>query len=240
MDKINFCDKAIYEPSAVHMPFCRYARSSIYPLTKETHLLCIAKSGEDLGEISRRFPDFVSLLLVESSSAEDAYATLQNYFNMQCGIGMFSQTLLEFLAFESGLQPAIEHSFGALQNPVFVFDTNYNLIAATWKAIEKLNIQDKVILDKRFTDDDFKMASRLNNIHNKVRKSEIPIRAYNDELGYEQMYCAINTRKDLGHIVVSAVNKPFEPIDTEFFADPEKVCPPAAGKGYLYPQFPGI
>lgn len=188
----------------------------IYPLTKETHLLCIAKSGEDLGEISRRFPDFVSLLLVESSSAEDAYATLQNYFNMQCGIGMFGQTLLEFLAFESGLQPAIEHSFGALQNPVFVFDTNYNLIAATWKAIEKLNIQDKVILDKRFTDDDFKMASRLNNIHNKVRKSEIPIRAYNDELGYEQMYCAINTRKDLGHIVVSAVNKPFEPIDTEF------------------------
>jgi len=30
------------------------------------------------------------------------------------------------------------------------------------------------------------------------------------------MYCSINTKKNLGHIVVSAISKPFEPIDTEF------------------------
>lgn len=207
------------QPYMNHLLYtCTYDDSfspASFPLVKEMHLLCIVRPGTDLQEVSEKFPDFLSLLILESDNAENVYATLQNYFNMQCGVGMFGQTLLEYLSFDSGLQPAIEHSFGALQNPVFVFDTNYNLIAATWKAIEKLNIRDQVILDRHFTDRDFKMASRQNNIHSKVRKSEIPVRAWNEELGYEQMYCAINTKKDLGHIVVSAVNKPFEPIDVE-------------------------
>lgn len=182
----------------------------------EIHLLCIASPGADLAAAARRFPDTVSLLMLESDRPEPVYTILQHYFNMQCGIGMFGQTLLEYLSFDSGLQSAIEHSYGALRNPVFVFDTNYNLIAATWKAIEKLEINDPVILKKQFSDKEFKMVSRENNLHSKVRRSELPIRSYNAELGYEQMYCAINTKKDLGHIVISAVNKPFEPIDTEF------------------------
>ena len=60
------------------------------------------------------------------------------------------------------------------------------------------------------------MVSRQNNIHERVKRSELPIRAFNEELGYEQLYCSINASKDLGHIVVSAINKPLEPIDTEF------------------------
>ena len=208
------------QPYTNHLLYtCSYTRNfnpAEFPFTEETHLLCIVKPGTDLTEISGKFPDSLSLLVLEAACPENIYTELQNYFNMQCGVGMFGQTLLEYLSFDSGLQPAVEHSFGALQNPVFVFDTNYNLIAATWNAIEKLNIRDQVIRDRHFTDEDFKMASRMNNIHSKVRKSEIPVRAYNETLGYEQMYCAINTKKDLGHIVVSAVNKPFEPIDVEF------------------------
>lgn len=208
------------QPYTNHLLYaCDYEKDfqfHAFPWKKDMHLLCIVRPGTVLAEIARKFPDFVSLLILEAADTESVCTVLQNYFNMQCGMGMFSQTLLDYLSFESGLQPAIEYSFGPFQNPVFVFDTNYNLIAATWEAIEKLNIRDQVILDKHFTEEDFKMASRANNIHSKVRKSEIPIRAYNETLGYEQMYCAINTRKDLGHIVVSAVNKPFEPIDTEF------------------------
>lgn len=182
----------------------------------DLHVLCITKKGSDSSEIAKRFPAHVSLLLAECDNPTDIYAALQIYFNQQCGVGMFGQTLLEFLAFEDGLQPAIDHSYNVFMNPVYVFDTNYNLVAATWEQIEKLGITDNVILNKRFASDDFKMANRENNIHSRVLKSEIPIRAFNPDLGYEQMYCAINTKKNLGHIVVSAVNKPFEPIDTEF------------------------
>lgn len=196
---------------------CEYSQDfDLSSFTDEMHVLCIAAPGLDLKLCSQKFPDTLSLLLIETSDPETVYTQLQNYFNMQCGVGMFGQTLLEFLSFEDGLQPAIEHAYGVFQNPVFVFDTNYNLIAATWKAIEKLNIQDQVIVNRQFSDQDFQMVNRQNHLHNKVRKSEIPIRAYNEKLGYEQMYCTINTKKDLGHIVVSAVNKPLEPIDTEF------------------------
>ncbi len=198
---------------------CSYhdqADFSSLPFTEDMHVICIVKPGTPLELVAKAFPPFLSLLLVQTESPEEIYAELQSYFNMQCGVGMFGQTLLEFLAFEDGLQPAIEHSFGVFRNPVFVFDTNYNLIAATWNAIRQLKIHDQVVIQKKFTNETFKMVSRNNNLHEKVKKSEIPIRAYNEELGYEQMYCAINTQKNLGHIVVSAMNKPLEPIDTEF------------------------
>lgn len=196
---------------------CKYSDTLMsLPLNENMHILCIVDKGSDLYAIAKKFPVGLSLLLLESSQTAPVYIELQQYFNTQCGVGLFGQTLLEFLAFEDGLQPAIEYSYQVFRNPVFVFDTNFNLIAATWKAIKELNIQDPVTINKRFSDQDFKMVSRQNNIHNKVRKSELPIKAYNEGLGYEQLYCAINTEKDLGHIVVSAANKPFEPIDTEF------------------------
>lgn len=188
---------------------------STIDFTEHMHVLCIISPGSDHEEIAGRFPDEVSLLLVEAEDPVTIYTSLQEYFNRQCGVGMFGQTLLEFLAFEDGLPSSIDYAYHVFRNPVFVFDTNYNLIAATWDAIEELGLKDQVLIDKRFSADDFKMANRDHNIHSKVLKSEIPIIAYNDALGYEQMYCAINTRKNLGHIVISAINKPFEPIDTE-------------------------
>ncbi|MCI9151785.1 MAG: PucR family transcriptional regulator [Lachnospiraceae bacterium] len=195
---------------------CRYSDSlASCAFAREMHLLCIVEEGHNLSTAASAFPDHVSLLLVESGDPVSIYSQLQNYFNCQCGAGLFGATLLEFLAFEDGLQSAIEYSFRIFRNPIFVFDANYNLIAATWEAVRELNIQDQVVVNKHFTDDDFKMASRQNNIHNKVRKSEIPIRSYNEELGYEQMYCAINTQKDLGHICISAINRPFAENDTE-------------------------
>lgn len=182
---------------------------------KGMHLLCIVEDGRSLPEAARVFPEHVSLLLVAADQPAFVYSQLQDYFNQQCGTGLYGATLLEFLAFEDGLEAAIEYSFRIFRNPIFVFDTNYNLIAATWEAVKEMNIQDQVVVNRRFSDEDYKMVSRQNNIHNKVRKSEIPIRAYNEELGYEQMYCAINTQRDLGHICISAINRPFEEADAE-------------------------
>ncbi|MGI5931129.1 MAG: PucR family transcriptional regulator [Eubacterium sp.] len=204
-----------------------YASYLLYVCTDETdltkigfidhmHVLCIITPGSNQEQIISRFPDNISLLLIESAEPVEIYTALQDFFNRQCGVGMFGQTLLDFLSFEDGLQSSIEYAYNVFHNPVFVFDTNYNLIAATWKAIEELGINDSVISEKRFSEDDFKMANREHNIHSKVLKSEIPIIAFNKALGYEQMYCTINTQKNLGHIVISAVNKPFEPIDKEF------------------------
>lgn len=204
-------------PLSDHLLYtCTYSDDMDFSsFTGNIHILCIVDEGLDLTAISAKFPDTLSLLLIECQTPETVYTELQHYFHVQCGVSMFGATLLESLAFDDGLQSAVEYSFRIFQNPVFVFDMNYNLIAATWDAIKELNIQDQVVVNKRFSDQEFRMINRQDHIHSRVRKSEFPIRAYNEELGYEQLYCAINTKKDLGHIVISAINKPFEPIDTE-------------------------
>lgn len=189
--------------------------SELDHLNQNIHMLCIVRNNTDLESVALAFPRQVSLLLVCSQNPASVYTLLQNYFNTQCGISLFAQTLLEYLAFENGLQPAIEYSYQVFHNPVFVFDANYNLIAATWTAIEELNLHDSIIANKRFTDEAFKMANRQNHIHNRICKSELPIKAYNDQLGYEQLYCTINTQTDLGHLVVSSINKPFDSVDIE-------------------------
>lgn len=185
------------------------------PFKPEVHFICITKEDVDLYELSTQFPDDASILFLQHADSEMIFDKLQEYFNIQYATGLFGHTLLEFLEFDNSLQSATEYSYRIFQNPVFVFDTNYNLISATWEALEKLNYKDSVTVHKCFTDKEFKMINRMNHIHNKVKKSEIPIRAYNDILGYEQLYCAINTEKDLGHIVVSAIQKPLEDIDEE-------------------------
>lgn len=204
-------------PYSSHLLYtCEYSESlSRFSFTEDMHILCIVKPGTDLMEAAKIFPNDVSLLLIKHDDSELIYVELQKYFNTQCGVGFFGQTLLEFLAFEDGLQSAIDYSFRIFGNPIFVFDANFNLIAATWEEIEKRGISNSLMHNKRLSEEEFQMINRRNHIHEKVKKSEIPIRAYNEILGYEQLYCAINTQKDLGHIVVSAAIKSFEPADEE-------------------------
>lgn len=210
-------DESVY-PLTDHMLYVCHYDSALIPKKPPVslHLLCIVSDESDLTQIAEDFPPDISLLLIRSVQPDQIYSTLHRYFQLQCGIAMFGQTLLEFLAFDNGLHATVEYSFQVFQNPIFVFDSNYNLIAATWKAIERLQIQDDVIEKRHFTQKAFSMANRLNHIHKKVVHSEFPIRAYNDELGYDQLYCAINTQKDLGHIVISAVNRPLNEEDSEF------------------------
>ena len=88
---------------------------------------------------------------------------------------------------------------------MLILRSNYNLIAAPFEKLKCQNFTDRTLEKKGFTDQDFKMVSRQNNIHERVKHSEIPLRAFNSKLGYEQLYCSINTSKDLGDIVVSAI-----------------------------------
>lgn len=183
--------------------------------SKGMHLLCIAKASADLNEIAKQYPDCVNLLIVQDANPSQVYAKLRDYYDVQCGISMYGHTLLEFLDLENGLESAIEYSYQVFRNPIFVFDINFNLIAASWTAIKELGIHDDVVINRCLSDDDYRMVSRRNNLHKRVEHSDIPIQAYNEQLGYDQMYCAITTGKKQGHICISAVNKPFEPIDRE-------------------------
>jgi hypothetical protein len=196
---------------------CEYDNSlQQFPFDADMHLLCIVKEDCNLETLASEFPSNVSVLLVQCADSESVFSKLQAYFNTQCGVGMLGQTLLEFLSYGADLQEGIHYAFRSIGNPIFIFDGNFNLIAANWEEVERLNMKDDLVINKKFSDREYQMANSRQHIHDRVMKSEVPIRAYNEELGYEQLLCAINTKKNLGHIVVSAVNKPFEQIDIEF------------------------
>lgn len=180
-----------------------------------TNILCVTKEEENLAALLEHIPVSVNILLMKNIASEELYMELYKLFSTQCGTGLFADSLLEILFTEGGIQGMIDKAFGALGNPIFVFDTGFNLIAANWEEAKKTYSGARVIENKGFSDDEFRMANNRSHIHEKMLKSKVPIIAYNHELGFDQIMCAISTNKDLGHIIVSAVNHPFDPIDSQ-------------------------
>lgn len=178
------------------------------------HILCLTDNICNLEQLAEEFPPSINLLFLRNEDPNIIYEGLMDFFNTQCGIGLFADTLLEILSSDGGIQAMIDHAYYAFGNPIFVFDTGFHLIAANWEEARKAEGGDELIENKRFTDREFEMANSRNHIHARVQKSTTPILAHNPELGYDQLLCAIDNKKDLGHIVVSAVNRPLNSIDS--------------------------
>jgi hypothetical protein len=176
------------------------------------HILCIAKKHDDLEKLTEEVPSSVNILFLKHENQNVVSRNLLRYFDAQCGIGLFADTLLEILSSEGGVQTMVDRAYGALGNPIFVFDAGFNLVAANWEEAKKTNTGMELIKNRGFSDREFKMVNER-GMHKNVQKSEVPIMAYNHELGYDQLLCAIDTQKDIGHIVVSAVNRPLNSVD---------------------------
>lgn len=138
--------------------------------------------------------------------------------NSDSAYAQFCAELLDILSAEGGIQRMVDCAYQALGNPVYVFDACFNLTAANWEVAGTLEMDpDALALLERkgFSEKEFEMANSRDHIHRRMQKSELPIQAYNPAVGCEQLLCAVDTRKDLGHIVVSALNRPLRPGDAQ-------------------------
>ncbi|MCD8156249.1 MAG: helix-turn-helix domain-containing protein [Clostridiales bacterium] len=152
-------------------------------------------------------------MCIFTQNKSTVYDTLSLYFNNQCAIGLFSDSLLEILFHEGGIQAMVDGAYPAFENPIFVFDSGFNLIAANQKEASSSRSGKELIENRGFSEKEFRMANSRNHIHEKVLKSDTPILSHNPELGIDQLLCAVDTGKDMGHIVISATNRPFSEID---------------------------
>lgn len=181
----------------------------------DMHVLCLIKQQDNPEVLSEMFPASVNILLLATENPDSIYTQLIRFFDAQCGISLFADTLLDVLFSDGGIQAMVDRAYLAFGNPILVFDGGFNLVAASWEEVKKANIREEIIENRGFTSIEFDMANSRNNIHKRVQKSEEPILSYNPELGYDQLLCAIDTQKDLGHIVVSATNRPLSPMDVK-------------------------
>ena len=184
-------------------------------LRSNMHILCLSGAPERWDALAGQVSGACHILFLETHGGEDVYARLQDYFDLQCSVGLFSEELLNILSSEGGIQAMIDCAYQAFGNPIAVFDAYFNLIAANWDEAKKVNSGAVLVENKGFSAKEFEMANSRDHIHKRVQKSEVPIMAYNPEIGCDQLLCAIDTKKDLGHIVVSAVNQSLKPIDTK-------------------------
>lgn len=184
-----------------------------YSKIPDLTVLYLTPLQEDLtfGGIDRNFR---AIMKLQTDDINMVSSRLQKFFDKQYGIGLLSESLLEILFFEGGIQAMVERVYPAFENPIYVFDNNFQLIASTWDAGIDME-QGKGIIDNGgFTDREYEILN-LSHAHKKMQASEFPIKITHPVFGYDQLLCTINTHKDMGHIVINGLNRNLTNMDQQ-------------------------
>lgn len=139
---------------------------------------------------------------------------LQDFYNEKYAMGLFSESLLEILFFEGGIQALLDKCYPNFQCPMFVFDSNFQVIAASFDAADD-PLQGKSIIESGgFTQNEFDIMNQTHS-YKKMMQSEHPIKLVHPVHGYEQLLCTIDTHKNMGHIVINGIHRNFNKIDEQ-------------------------
>lgn len=155
------------------------------------------------------------VLYVHTGDTISVITLIRNFFNKRTAIGEFSNSLLEILFYEGGIQAMLDKIYPAFENPIAVFDTGFRLIAANWEELKKTEHGSRLVQNNGFTDAEFKLINQPQSMWKHIQKSETPIEVFHPEIGCSQLICNINTNRRMGHIVINAVNRPFDDIDRQ-------------------------
>ncbi len=201
-------------PYNVHLAYIVEEGTALsnYPLQPGMHLLMLAAKDADIEQLAIQIPSNLNALIIASDNPHDYLMRMQEFFDHTLAMSLLSHSLLEILSYEGGIQEMVNHSIMILNNPIFVFDSSFKLIAANWEEAEKHNIGIDLIQNKGFSEFEFNLANR-DRIHERIKKNDTPLLIHHNELGYDQLIVSIDNTRDLGHVVVCAVNRPFNEMD---------------------------
>ena len=185
----------------------------IHPVT-DMHILYFAQASDDFDNLQKLCSASINVLFVKTSNINDALLKLQDFFYNKNIIGLFSEALMDMLFYENGIQAMIDLSYQVFQNPIGVFDADFRLVAACSHNNVPMKNQQSIIDNGGFTAKEYELINK-GRIHEKVKRSDVPIHLNHEELGINQYICAIETQKDMGHIVLSETDRPFRSTDYE-------------------------
>ena len=155
----------------------------------------------------------LSIIKIQGADILTVCQRLLGFFDDICARGMFADSMLEILFSEGGIQYMLDKTRPAFHNPIFVFDPDFRLLASTWD--EKRDGSDEhgknIIENGGFTQAEYDHLN-TEKVHRRMLASETPIKIKNHD-GFEQLICAIDTKKDMGHIVLNGINRPLNEQD---------------------------
>ena len=184
----------------------------------EKHFFLVLENEQNPAPKAELIPNRGNILVLQTEDLTAVIQKLFAYFNFQCGKGLFAESLLDLLFSDNSIQNIIDRAFPVFQNPIYVFDASFELIAANWDEAQKYLSENgsQLLVTKHFSEREFNIINKLENIHERLKKSDAPILIHQDNLPYDQMLCIIDTKKDVGHIVIDGINKPFTNEDLEY------------------------
>lgn len=130
----------------------------------------------------------------------------------------FSKNLLTLLYEEADTQQLVDMAYPFFDNPIYIFDTNFELTAANFN----IPVQDaqslRILSERHLTDEDYQYINKYTQNHERVKKSSGPVHIVPKNNTPERLVININRHKDVGHIALLASNHPIRKIDYEMLS----------------------
>ena len=195
-----------YSLHTLHVLESRTVARKIHP-PKDTFFLILVNDISEEIEFDGCPAEDLSIIKIQGSDIVTVCQRLLEFFDDLGARGMFADSMLEILFSEGGIQYMLDKTKPAFHNPIFVFDTDFRLLASTWEEDSGDEHGRNIIKAGGFTQAEYDILNK-SRVHSKVVSSEYPIKVKHPDLGFEQLICAIDTKKDMGHIVLNSTNRP--------------------------------
>lgn len=144
---------------------------------------------------------------------KNVQVALRDYFDDALSKALMADTILEKLFHDGSIQEMVDLFSKGFNNPIFVFNAGFYLIAASCEMTENQEQMEKIIQNGYLTDEEFRLLNNPYMPYDIVKKRDAPVRMHHPELGFDQLVCPIDHRKDMGHIVLCAINRPLKKSD---------------------------
>lgn len=162
-------------------------------------------------------PEAHVIILTSPCQPDEVFHEVEQILLHEIRLSYCAVRFLEILSDEGGLQNLVDEAYQILKNPIYIFDAGLKLTAASWDAPGDKH-SERILSDKCLSEEDLNYIN-FERIHEKVRKSAVPVLVKNKYYGPERLVTMINkSGKDVGFIVVVAQEHPFEDITFEIVA----------------------
>lgn len=154
-----------------------------------------------------------TVLTVQSDRPQDIIQKLQTYFDETNGISQWSETLLSILFLEGGIRELLETAYTVFLNPIYLFNPDFRLIESTAALDSNLDpIGRRIIENGGFSQEEFHIMNQSGSYRN-VIDSDQPVFIDHKNLPCRMITAQIDSQKDMGHFVITEVNRKLTDID---------------------------
>ena len=181
-------------------------------LLPNMNLLVLNPQREDLTDL---LPKDLPLNVTEvfTEDVDRVRMLLRDHFDRILRDALMADTILDHLFHGESIQEMVDTFSKGLQNPVFVFNAGFYLIAASYDMANDHEKTKMIVENGHLTEKEFKLLNDPEMPYAFIKNREKPVRMHHRALGFDQLVCAIDTRKDMGHIVLCAINRPLTESD---------------------------